>query len=93
MLLLVSWMVSHFNMSASEPIEQNSMYSGYHSNTVINNTFAYGLDCKVFLYATSFPCCWHGGSITANILPYIQHNIGSYKMCADQGFPQGGGIH
>ncbi len=27
-----------------EPIEQNAMYSGYHSDTMINNLFAYGPD-------------------------------------------------
>jgi hypothetical protein len=60
-----------------KPIEQNSMYCGYHSNTMVNNIFAYGLDGIVFLHAINFPGSWHDGSITANILPYIQSDIGS----------------
>jgi hypothetical protein len=40
----------------SEPIEKNSMYSGYHSDTMVNNIFAYGPDGKVFLCAINFPC-------------------------------------
>jgi len=74
----------------SEQIEQNAMYSGYHSDTMVNNIFAYGPDGKVFLAAINFPGSWHDGSITANILPYIRNNIGTYKMCVDQGFPRGG---
>jgi hypothetical protein len=29
----------------------------------------------------------------ANILPYIQNDIGNYKMCVDQGFPRSGDAH
>jgi hypothetical protein len=74
----------------SEQFEQNAMYSGYHSDTMVNNIFAYGPDGKVFLCAINFPGSWHDGSITANILPFIQNNIGRYKMCVDQGFPRSG---
>lgn len=74
----------------SEDIEQNAMYNGYHSDTMVNNIFAYGPDGKVFLCAVNFPGSWHDGSITANILPYIRNNIGNYKMCVDQGFPRTG---
>ncbi len=56
----------------------------------MNNVFAYGPDGKVFLCAINFPGSWPDGSITANILPYIRKNIGNYKMCIDQGFPQTG---
>jgi hypothetical protein len=73
-----------------EQIEQNAMYNGYHSDTMINNIFAYGPDGKVFLCAINFPGSWHDGSITANILPYITNNIGNYKICVDQGFPRSG---
>jgi hypothetical protein len=66
------------------------MYIGYHSDTMVNNIFACGPDCKVFLCAINFPGSWNDGSITANILPNIQSYIGSYKMCVDQGFPQSG---
>jgi hypothetical protein len=48
----------------SKPIEQNSMYSGYYSNTMVNNIFAYGPDGKVFLCAINFPGSWYDGSIT-----------------------------
>ena len=31
----------------SEMLEQNSMYNGYHSDTMVNNLIAYGPDGKV----------------------------------------------
>jgi hypothetical protein len=74
----------------SEILEQNAMYSHYHSDTMENNIIAYGPDGKVFLCAINFPGSWHNGSITANILLYICNMIGSYKMCVDQGFPRSG---
>ena len=64
----------------SELIKQNTMYNGYHSDTKVINSIAYGPDVKVFLCAINFPGCWHGGSITANILPCIHNNIGNYTM-------------
>jgi hypothetical protein len=76
----------------SEMLEQNSMYNGYHSDTMVNNLIAYGSDGKVFLCVVNFPGSWHDGSITANILPYICERIGSYKMCVDQGFPRSGDV-
>ena len=36
---------------SSENLEQNAMYNGYHSGTMVNNVFAYGADDKVFLCA------------------------------------------
>jgi len=73
----------------SKILEQNNaLYSGYHSGTMVNNIIAYGLDGKVFLCAINFPGSWYYGSITANILLYICKMIGSYKMCVDQGFPR-----
>jgi hypothetical protein len=74
----------------SEPIEQNAMYSGYHSDNMVNNLFAYGPDGKVFLCAINFPGSQHDGSITANIMPYIRETIRRYKMCVDQDFPRSG---
>jgi hypothetical protein len=65
------------------------MYSGYHSDTMVNNIFAYGPNGKIFLCAVNFPSSWQDGSIKTNIFPYICNNIGMYKMCVDQGFPQG----
>jgi len=61
----------------SEMLEQNSMYNGYHSDTMLNNFIAYGPDGKVFLHAVNFPGGWHDGLITANILPYICKRIDS----------------
>jgi hypothetical protein len=55
----------------SEVFEQNTMYNGYHSNTMVNNIIAYGPDGNMFLVAIKFPGGWPDGSITANILPYI----------------------
>jgi hypothetical protein len=63
---------------ALEPVAQNSMYNGYHSDTMVNNVAAYGPDGKVFLCAINFPSSWHDGSITANLLPHICKKIGSY---------------
>ncbi len=74
----------------SELIEQNAMYNGYHSDTMVNNIIAYGPDGKVFLCTINFPGSWHDGSIVANILRYIHNNIRNYKMCIDQGFPRSG---
>jgi hypothetical protein len=54
-----------------EPVLQSSMYSGYHSNTMVNNLFAYAPDGKVIFCTINCPCSWHNGSITANILPHI----------------------
>ena len=34
---------------SSEITQQNSMYNGYHSDTMVNNVIAYGADGKVFL--------------------------------------------
>ncbi len=39
---------------SSEVIEQNSMYNGYHSDTMVNNIFAYGPDGKVFFAQSIF---------------------------------------
>jgi hypothetical protein len=66
------------------------MYNGYHSDTMVNNIFAYGPDGKVFLCNINFPGSWHDGSLTLNILPYIHDSIGCYKICINQGFPRSG---
>jgi hypothetical protein len=72
----------------SEPVVQNSIYSGYHSETMVNNLFAYGPDGRVIFCTINFPGSWHDGSITANVLPYIHKKIGTYKMFVDQGLPR-----
>jgi len=66
------------------------MYSGYHSDTMVNNLFAYAPDGKVIFCAINFPGSWHDGSIMADFLPYIHKKIGTYKMCVDQGLPRTG---
>jgi hypothetical protein len=63
--------VSLTSECASEPVVQNSMYSGHHSETMVKNLFVYAPDGKVIFCAITFPGSWHNGSITANILPYI----------------------
>jgi len=80
--------VSLTSECTSEPVVQNSMYSGYHSDTMVNNLFAYAPDGRVIFCAINFPGSWHDGSIMANILPYIPKKIGTYKMCIDQGLPR-----
>jgi len=74
----------------SEPVVQNSMYSEYHSDTMVNNLFAYGSDGRVIFCAINFPGSWHDGSIMANFLPNLCKKIGTYKMCIDQGLTKSG---
>ncbi len=75
---------------SSELIKQNTIYNGYHSDTMVNNIFVYGPDGKEFLCTINFPGSWHDGSLTSNVFPYIRENIGCYKICVDQGFPRSG---
>jgi ribosomal protein S27E len=75
---------------SSEITQQNSMYNGYHSDTMVNNVIAYGADGKVFLCGVNFPGSTHDGSICSNLLPVIKQKIGSFKICVDQGFPRRG---
>jgi hypothetical protein len=71
----------------SDMYEQNVMYNGYHSDTMVNKVFAYGADGKIFLCGLNFPRSCHNGSIPAHLLPIIIEKIGSFKICIDQGFP------
>jgi hypothetical protein len=70
-----------------ERVEQNAFYCGYNLDTMVNNVFAYGPDGKVFFAAVNFPRSWADGVLTAWILASIRSQIGSYKICVDQGFP------
>jgi hypothetical protein len=82
--------VSLTSKCTSEPVVQNSMYSGYHSDTMVNNLFAYAPDETLIFCAINFLGSWYDGSIMANILLYIQKMIGAYKMCIYQGFLRSG---
>ncbi len=82
--------LAHTLECMSEDIEQNAMYNICHRDTMVSNIFASGPDGKVFLCDINFLGSWHDGSIMANILPYMQNNIGNCKMCIDQGFPRTG---
>ena len=82
--------VALHSQCTSETGEQNSMYNGYHSDTMVNNVIVYGANGKVILCAINFPGSTHDGSICANILPIIRERIGVYKICVDQGFPRRG---
>jgi hypothetical protein len=75
---------------SSEQVVQNAYYNGYHSDTMVNNIFAYGPDGKVFLAAINFPGSWHDGSITTNLMPYIKQWICGFKICVNQGFLRSG---
>ena len=75
---------------SSDTFEQNTMYNGYHSDTMVNNVFVYGTDGKVFLCCLNFPGSFYDGSITANLLPIIIQKIGSFKISVDQSFPWSG---
>ena len=48
---------------SSNAVEHNAMYSGYHSDTMVNNIFAYAANGKVFLCGLNFPASNHDGSI------------------------------
>jgi len=80
--------VSLTSECTSEPVVQNFMYSGYRSDTIVNNLLAYGPDGRVIFCTINFPGSWHDGSITANILPCIHKMIGTYKICVNQGLPR-----
>jgi hypothetical protein len=82
--------VSLTSECTSKPVMQNLLHRGYHSDTMVNNLFAYGSDGRVIFFAINFPGNWNDGSITANGLPYICKKIGTYKMCIDQGLPRSG---
>jgi hypothetical protein len=82
--------VSLTSECTSKPLVQNLMYSGYHSDTMVNHLLAYAPDGKVIFCAIYFPGSWHDGSIMANVLLYICNKIGTYKMCVDQGLPRTG---
>ena len=56
---------------SSDNLEQNAMYTGYHSDTMVNNVFVWGTDGKVFLCALNFVGSAHDGSLVANMLPAI----------------------
>ena len=73
-----------------DTFEQNAMYNGYHSDTMVNNVFAYGTNGTVFLCTLNFVGSAHDGSLAANLLPTIRNRIGPFKICVDQGFPRTG---
>ena len=72
----------------SDTYEQNAMYNGYHSDTMVKRSFAYGADGKDFLCGLNFPGSCHDGSITANILPIIIQKIGSLRYMSIKVFPR-----
>lgn len=76
---------------SSKTVEQNSMYSIYYSNTMINNVVGYGAERKVFLCGLNIPGSWQDASICANLWPLIASKIGGWKSC--QGFPWSGAAH
>jgi hypothetical protein len=78
--------VSFIYKCTSEKIQQSAFYCGYDCDTMVNNVFAYGPDCKVFLYAINFPGSWGDGKLTSWFLPHILKRNGSYKICVGQGF-------
>ncbi len=69
------------------------MYCGYGCDTIVNNVFAYGPDGKVFFAAINFPGNWADGTLTARFMYHMKSEIGNYKICIDQGFPQSGEVH
>lgn len=73
-----------------DEIVQNSFYNGYHSDTMVNNIFAYGPDGKVFLCAINFPGSWHDGAITYGLIAFLKEVLNDKKICVDQGFPRSG---
>ena len=78
--------VSLHSECSSDTLEQNAMYNGYHSDTIVNNLIVYGADGKVILCALNFPGSSHDGSLYTNILPILRERIGVFKICIDQVF-------
>jgi hypothetical protein len=74
-------------------VEQNAMYCGYDCDTMVKNVFAYGPDGKVFFAAINFPRSWADGSLTAHFMHHMKSKIRNYKICINQGFPQGNEVH
>ncbi len=77
----------------NERVEQSAIYCGYDLDTMVNNVFAYGPDGKVLLAAVNFLGSWAYKGLTAWILASIRSQIGSYKICVDQGFPRSGNAY
>jgi len=67
---------------SSKTFEQNAMYNGYHSDTMVN--IVYSTDGKVILFALNFPGSCHDGSICTNILPILHERIGVFNICVDR---------
>jgi len=72
----------------SEPVVQNSMYSGYHSDTMVNNLFAYAPDGRVIFCAINFPGSWHDGSIMANECLIFIRRLANAKCALIKAFPE-----
>ena len=56
---------------SSGTYEQNAMYNGYHSDTIVHNVFASGANGKVFLCCLNFPGSCLDGSFTVSLHPII----------------------
>jgi hypothetical protein len=72
----------------SDRVTQNTFYSGYDCDTMVNNVFAYRPDGTVFFTVINFPGSWADGSLTAQFLPSMCQRISRYKNCVNQGFPR-----
>ena len=79
--------VAFHSESTSETMEQHAMYYHYHGDTMVNNIVSYGADGKVYLCGLNFLGSRHNCS---HLFPVICNNIGSFKICVDQGFPKSG---
>jgi hypothetical protein len=67
--------VSLTSECTSEPVVQSSMYSGYHSDTMVNNLFAYGPDGRVIFCAINYPrsCLPRSGDALDVLVGPISH--------------------
>ena len=79
---VIGWMdgLSMYTECTSETIQQNTMYHGYHRDTMVNNLLAYGTDGKVFFCGLNFLGSWHDGSIIATLMSFICNNSLNFSV-------------
>ena len=82
--------VSFTTECTDERVKQNAYYCGYECDMMVNNVLIFGPDCKIFFCAINYPGSWVDGALTARFFSHIKQQIGSFKICVDQGFPCSG---
>jgi hypothetical protein len=68
-----------------EPLVQNAYYSGYHSDTMVNNVFMFSPMGKILLAIVNFPGSWPDSSLLNTAKETVLSNP-DYSSCVDCGF-------